>query len=327
MEKRRLGNSDLDLTAIGFGAWAIGGPWLHGWGKQEDNASIRAIQYALDQGINWIDTAHVYGFGHSERIVGQAIKGRKDQAIIATKCGLLADSKGGIYGCLKAKSVREELEGSLKRLDIEPIDLYQIHWPDPKEDIEEAWEEIQKAIQQGKIRYAGVSNFSPKQMQRLGKIAPITSLQPPYSMLRRQIEEEILPYCREKNIGVVPYSPMLSGMLTGKVTPEWVASLPEDDWRKHNNVEFQEPNLSINIEFIETTLRPIADQYKVDPGQIAVAWVLRDPVVTSAIVGARSEKQVEQTLRAAQINLTDKDLKKIEQGLAQRQDLLREKSS
>jgi len=319
MKKRKLGNSDLELSVIGFGAWALGGPWRYGWGPQDEEASIGAIHCAIEHGINWIDTAHVYGFGLSEEVVGKAIRGRRDEVFIATKCGRLPDGKGGVVGNLKAASIREELEGSLRRLGVEIIDLYQIHWPIPEEDIEEAWEEITKAIQEGKVRYAGVSNFNVEQMKKVQPSGLLTSLQPPYSMLRRDIEAEILPYCREHQIGVVPYSPMLSGMLTGKVTADWVASLPEDDWRKRFNPEFQEPNLSVNIDFVEQTLRPIARQHGVEPGQVAVAWTLRDPVVTSAIVGGRNARQVEETVRAEQVQLTEEDLTRIEQGLKERQ--------
>ncbi len=318
METRPLGHSGLRLSVIGLGAWAIGGPWLYGWGRQEDDQSIEAIQSALDQGVNWIDTAHVYGHGHSEEVVGKALRGRRDRALVATKCSRLPDGKGGVRSCLKAKSIREELEGSLKRLGVEVIDLYQIHWPNPQEDIEEAWEEIQRAIQEGKVRYAGVSNFNIEQMKRLQRIAPIASLQPPYSMLRRDIEKEILPFCRENQIGVIAYSPMLSGLLTGKVTRQWVQDLPDDDWRKRFNEEFQEPRLSINIEFVQSTLRPIAQSHGVDPGQVAIAWTLRDPTVTSAIVGSRTAWQVAETVRAAAVRLSRSELDAIEDGLKAR---------
>jgi aryl-alcohol dehydrogenase-like predicted oxidoreductase len=318
METRPLGNSGLRLSVIGLGAWAIGGPWLYGWGQQDDNRSIEAIQCALDQGINWIDTAHVYGHGHSEEVVSKTLHGRRDRALVATKCSRLPDGKGGVRSCLKAKSIREELEGSLKRLGVEVIDLYQIHWPNPQEDIEEAWEEIQRAIQEGKVRYAGVSNFNIEQMKRLQRIAPIASLQPPYSLLRRDIEKEILPFCKENRIGVVAYSPMLSGLLTGKVTRQWVQDLPDDDWRKRFNEEFQEPRLSINIEFVQSTLRPIAQAHGVDPGQVAIAWTLRDSTVISAIVGGRTAKQVGETVRAAAIRLSRSELDAIETGLKAR---------
>lgn len=321
MEKRRLGNSDLDLTVVGFGAWAIGGPWSHGWGETDDNESIGAIREALDRGVNWIDTAHVYGIGHSEKVVARAVKGRRDNVIIATKCGLVDDGKGGVVPSLKRDSVRRELEGSLRRLDVDVIDLYQIHWPKPEEDIEEAWEEIAKARDEGLIRWAGVSNFNVDQLERVARIAPVTSLQPPYSMLRPAIEEEILPYCRKNGIGVVSYSPMLSGMLTGKVTKERAENLQEGDWRR-NSPEWKEPHLSINIDFVEGTLRPIADKHGVAPGQVAVAWVLKHPAITSAIVGARRASQVEETIKAASVSLSDEDLATIKAGIEKRAEAL-----
>lgn len=319
MQKRRLGNSDLDLTVIGFGAWAIGGDgWQFSWGPQDDADSVSAIHAALDVGINWIDTAHVYGHGHSEEVVGRAIKGRRDGVFVATKCGLLRGEDGGVRPYLKADSVREELEGSLRRLGVDAIDLYQIHWPNPEEDIEEAWEEINKARDEGLVKWAGVSNHNAAQMERLRAIAPVTSLQPPYSMLARGIEDETLPYCGEHHIGVVGYSPMVSGMLTGKVTREWVANLPDGDFRKSINGQFQEPKLSASIAFVDGVLKPIAEKHDVEPGQVAVAWVLRDERVTSAIVGARRPDQIQATARAADVQLDAEDYAAIEEGLEQR---------
>ena len=281
--------------------------------------SIHAIQAGIDSGINWIDTAPVYGFGRSETVVGQAIQGRREQVFVVTKCGLLPDGQGGAFRRLKAESIKEELEGSLKRLNVDVIDLYQIHWPNPEEEIEEAWEVITDAIQQGKVCHGGVSNFNVKQMKRLKAIAPVSSLQPSYSMLDRSVEEEILPYCRQEEIGVLAYSPMASGVLTGKMTPQWVASLPEDDWRKAFGQEFKEPQLTHNIEFVETVLRPIAQAHGVDPGQIGVAWTLRKEVVTSSIVGARNPNQINKTVRAADVQLTTEEVDLIEQGLEQRE--------
>jgi len=318
MRKNKLGSSNLELTVIGFGAWAIGGAgWAYSWGPQDDEDSINAIHAALDAGINWIDTAHVYGHGHSEEVVGRAIKGRRNDVIVATKCGLLKDKDGGAYPCLKKKSVREELEGSLRRLGVEVIDLYQIHWPNPEEDIEEAWEVLADAKDKGLVRAIGVSNFNAAQMDRVGKIAPIHSLQPPYSMWRRAIEAETQPYCQKNDIGIVAYSPMVSGFLTGKLSAAWVKGLPEDDWRR-NNVNAKEPALSANIAFIEGTVRPIAAAHDVGVGEIAIAWTLRGNGITSAIVGGRSPEQVKQTARAAEVTLSTEELQKIEDGLKKR---------
>jgi aryl-alcohol dehydrogenase-like predicted oxidoreductase len=318
MQKNKLGASELELTVMGFGAWAIGGGgWAFAWGPQDDQDSISAIHAALDAGINWIDTAHVYGHGHSEEVVGRAIKGRRSEVIVATKCGLLKGNDGSVVNCLNRKSVREELEGSLRRLGVDVIDLYQIHWPNPEEDIEEAWEVLAEAKEKGLVRAIGVSNFNAAQMERVRKIAPIDSLQPPYSMWRRQIEAETQPYCRKHNIGIVSYSPMVSGFLTGKLSAAWVKSLPEDDWRR-NNVNAKEPALSANIEFIENTVRPIAKKHNVGVGEIAIAWVLRGGAITSAIVGGRSPQQVKETVRAAAVKLSVDELQAIEEGLKKR---------
>ena len=245
---RTLGNSDLQLTPIGFGAWAIGGGnWEFAWGPQDDNESIAAIHRALDLGINWIDTAAVYGLGHSEEVVGRAVKSSSHKPLVFTKCSMRWNADRSIYRSLTSASLREELENSLRRLGVETIDLYQIHWPNPEEEIEEGWETLARFKEQGKVRWIGVSNFSVEQMKRVQKIAPITSLQPPYSMLRRAIEEEILPFCEANDIGVINYSPMLSGLLTGKMTAERDRDFPEDDWRRRN-VEFNEPRLSRNLQ-------------------------------------------------------------------------------
>lgn len=320
MEKRKLGNSDLHLSVVGLGTWAIGGPWKMGWGEQDDKDSIAAIQASIDHGINWIDTAHVYGFGHSEEICGRAIKGRRDDVIVATKCGLLHDGQGGVDFNLTKKSVLEEIEGSLKRLDVDVIDLYQIHWPNPEDQIEEGWAAIQQAIEQGKIRWGGVSNFDPDHMDRLGP-ENIVSLQPPYSMLRPKIEEEHVPYCHKHNIGIVAYSPMLSGVLTGKVSHERIKKMDSTDWRL-NNKEWKEPNLSANIDFVEKTLRPIAESHDCEPAQIAVAWTLRKNIITSAIVGARNEEQVLGNAKAGSVRLSDEELSKIDDGLKAREEVL-----
>ena len=312
MQTRKLGYSDLYLTPIGLGTWAIGGgnnPY--GWGAQDDNDSITTIRHALDLGINWIDTAAGYGKGHSEEIIGQAIAGRRHEVIIATKCGILWKADGSdIYGHLKPESIRQEVENSLRRLKVEVIDLYQIHWPLPDEDIEAGWGAVADLIQAGKVRYGGVSNFSVAQLQRIQAIHPVTSLQPPYSMLVREVETELLPFCAANNIGVVVYSPMQAGLLTGKITKERVAAFPADDWRKNSRF-FQEPQLSAHLELVEK-LRPIAEHHGWSLPQLAIAWVLRRSEITSAIVGARQSKQVDEFLGTKQWSLSAEDIAKIE---------------
>lgn len=305
-----LGNSDLQLTRIGFGAWAIGGGnWDFGWGPQDDDESIRAIHQALDEGINWIDTAAIYGLGHSEKIVGKAVKGSAHKPLIFTKCSMRWDWKRTIYRSLKAASVREELDASLRRLGVETIDLYQVHWPNPEEEIEEGWAELARQQKAGKIRWIGVSNFSVAQMQRAQAIAPITSLQPPYSMLRAAVEEEILPYCKANDIGVINYSPMVSGLLTGRMSAERVAAMPADDWRR-KAVEFNEPRLSRNLRLVEV-LREIGSAHGVEPGVVAVAWTLHHPAITAAIVGGRSGEQVKGLAPALHFKLSDEEFARI----------------
>jgi aryl-alcohol dehydrogenase-like predicted oxidoreductase len=288
---RTLGNSDLHLTPIGFGAWAIGGGnWEFAWGSQDDQESIDAIHQALDEGVNWIDTAAIYGLGHSEEVVGRALKSTTHKPLVFTKCSMRWHEDRSIYRSLTAKSLAEELDSSLRRLGVDTIDLYQIHWPNPDEEIEEGWETLARFKEQGKVRWIGVSNFSVEQMKRAQKIAPITSLQPPYSMLRRAIEEEVLPFTQANGIGVINYSPMVSGLLTGAMTAERVAAFPEDDWRR-GAVEFKEPRLSRNLRLVEL-LREIGNGHGVGPGVVAVAWTLEHPAITAAIVGGRSGKQV-----------------------------------
>ncbi len=313
MKTKQLGNSDLNITVIGLGAWAIGGSWRWGWGPQEDQDSLDTIIRALEKGVNWIDTAAVYGLGHSEEVVGRAVREYGNKPYIFTKCGLRWNEdnpKREAFGILKAKSVREEAENSLKRLGIDVIDLYQIHWPNPNSDIEEAWTEMAKLKEEGKVRWIGVSNHNVAQMERLQRIAPITSLQPPYNLLNRSVESAILPYCAERNIGTIVYSPMASGLLTGKMTRERIASLPDDDWRKQD-VNYSEPNLSRNLELVEW-LRGIADRKGVSPAEIAIAWTLKNTAVTAAIVGMRKPDQVDSVLRAVDVNFTDEDLARIE---------------
>jgi aryl-alcohol dehydrogenase-like predicted oxidoreductase len=307
---KTLGNSDLQLTPIGFGAWAIGGGnWDFAWGAQDDSESIRAIHQALDEGINWIDTAAIYGLGHSEEIVGQAVKTSTHKPLIFTKCSMRWDAERKIYRSLKAASVQEELEGSLQRLGVETIDLYQVHWPNPDEEIEEGWAELARLQKAGKIRWIGVSNFNVAQMKRAQAIAPITSLQPPYSMLRPAIEQEILPYCQANDIGVINYSPMVSGLLTGRMSAERVASMPADDWRR-KAVEFNEPRLSRNLKLVEV-LREIGSAHGVTPGVVAVAWTLHHPAITAAIVGGRSGEQVKGLAPALHFRLSKEEFASI----------------
>jgi aryl-alcohol dehydrogenase-like predicted oxidoreductase len=316
MKTKQLGKSGLALTRVGLGTWAIGGAdWQFGWGSQDDRDSIATVHEALDLGINWIDTAAVYGLGHSEEIVGRAVAGRRDKLIIATKCGRLADpGSTTILSRLKAASVRSELEASLRRLKTDYIDLYQIHWPDPDPDIEEGWEEIAKAVREGKVRFAGVSNFNPEQMRRIQKIHPIASLQPPYSMLRRDVEKEVLPFCAANGIGVICYSPMQMGLLTGTFTRERAASLPKDDVRARNPL-FAEPALSRNLALVEQ-LRPLAKKNGRSLAELAVAWVLRRSEVTAAIVGGRRPGQVAEIAAAADWEMSPADTAEIEALLA-----------
>lgn len=311
MQKRQLGNSDLQITPIGVGAWAMGGAdWAFSWGHQEDNNSIEAIHTALDAGINWIDTAAIYGLGHSEEVVGKAIAGRSTRPYIFTKCGLVWDDKRQISRSLKADSVRREVEASLRRLKIDAIDLYQIHWPDPEPDIEEGWQTLAQLKKEGKVRHIGVSNFNVAQMKRAQKIAPITSLQPPYNIVTADIEKEVLPFCREHNIGIIVYSPMKSGLLSGKMTRERIAKLPPDDFRPRT-VSFKEPLLTRNLGLVEV-LRAIGDRHGRTPGEVAIAWTLRDPVITGAIVGMRSADQSKQIVRSAEFRLATDEVREIE---------------
>jgi aryl-alcohol dehydrogenase-like predicted oxidoreductase len=311
---RTLGNSDLQLTPIGFGAWAIGGGnWEFAWGPQDDNESIAAIHRALDLGVNWIDTAAIYGLGHSEEMVGRALKTTSHKPLVFTKCSMRWHADRSIYRSLKAQSLAEELEGSLRHLGVETIDLYQVHWPNPETEIEEGWEALARFREQGKIRWVGVSNFNVEQMKQAQKIAPITSLQPPYSMLRRAIEHEVLPFAQANNIGVINYSPMVSGLLTGKMTAERVAALPADDWRKRAT-EFNEPRLSRNLQLVEL-LREIGHGHNVSPGVVAVAWTLRNPAITAAIVGGRSAQQVEGVAPALDFRLTGDEYSRINEFL------------
>jgi aryl-alcohol dehydrogenase-like predicted oxidoreductase len=312
MEKRQLGSSDFQITSIGFGAWAIGGTgWKFGWGEQDDSESIGAIHEALDAGVNWIDTAAAYGLGHSEEVVARALEEYKgERPFVFTKCERTWDENRQLVPCLKAASVKRECEDSLRRLKVDVIDLYQVHWPQPDEDIEEGWTAMAELQAAGKVRYIGVSNFSVAQMKRAQAIAPITSLQPPYSLIERAIEPEILPYCQENRIGVIGYSPMESGLLTGAMTRERIAALPTDDWRR-NNQDFNEPNLTRNLELVEL-LKAIGERHGHTPGEVAIAWTLRHPAVTGAIVGMRRPGQAAGVLGAADFRLSAAELDEIE---------------
>jgi aryl-alcohol dehydrogenase-like predicted oxidoreductase len=307
MKTRRLGKSGPELTVIGFGAWAIGGPWLYGWGPVNDDESIAAIEKGLETGMNWIDTAAAYGFGHSETVVSRALRKVGRRVFVATKCGLISDGKGGAYRNSRPQSIRAELEGSLKRLEVDCIDLYQIHWPDANVPVEESWGEMNRFQEEGKVRYIGVSNYDVPLLKRCAAVAPVQSLQPPYSMLSRVIEKETLAYCEREGIGVVVYSPMQSGLLSGRFDK---SKLAPDDWRREVEI-FQEPQLSKNLALVEK-LRPIADRYRITVGQLAIAWVLRHRSVTSAIVGARTSVQVKENAKGAAIEITPTDLVEIE---------------
>ncbi|VAX26593.1 Aldo/keto reductase [hydrothermal vent metagenome] len=316
-----LGNTALEISPIGLGTWAIGGDWSFGWGAQDDAESIAAIERAVDLGINWIDTAPVYGLGHAEKIVAQALKtlGSARRPLVFTKCGLVWDENKNIGHSLKSDSIRKEVEASLKRLQTEVLDLCQIHWPSfppgsPSPDLETAWQTLADLITEGKIRHIGVSNFSVEQLERIQKIVPITSLQPPYSPLMRALENDVLPFCEKQNIGVIVYSPMHNGLLSGKMSRERIDTLPDSDWRKKVNPAFREPLLSRNLTFVEI-LRKIGKHHGRSPGEVAIAWVLRLPAVTGAIVGARNAAQVDGFVKAMNFRLSESEISEIEHQL------------
>jgi aryl-alcohol dehydrogenase-like predicted oxidoreductase len=318
MELRPLGNTDLHITPIGVGAWAMGGGgWSFAWGPQDDNESIAAIHHAVDLGINWIDTAAVYGLGHSEEVVSRALAQlpASRRPLVFTKCSLVWDEKGVITHSLEPASLRREAEASLRRLGVDTIDLYQIHWPTwsggAAPGIEEAWLTLADLQRAGKLRHIGVSNFNSGQLERIRSIAPVASLQPPYSMLRRDVEREALPYCQAHDIGVIVYSPMLSGLLSGTMTRERIASMPADDWRATKNVEFAEPRLSRNLVLVER-LRTLGARHGRSPGEVAIAWALRHPAVTGAIVGARRASHVDGFVHAAGFRLSQDEIAQIE---------------
>jgi len=315
MEKRRLGNSDLMITPIGIGAWAMGGGgWQFAWGPQEDKDSVEAIHAGLDKGLNWIDTAAVYGLGHSEEVVAKALEGRSNRPYVFTKCERVWDENGKIGGCLKRDSIRRELEASLRRLKVDVIDLYQIHWPQPDEDVEEGWETLAELKREGKVRWIGVSNFNAQQLERARRIAPITSLQPPYSIISPEIEDEVLPYCLRHGIGVLAYSPMKSGLLSGKMTRERIAAFPKDDFRG-NTPNFQEPLLTRNL-MLADLLREIGARHGRTTGEVAIAWTLRHPAVTAAIVGVRTAAHVDGIIGAATFRLSPEEVDEIARFMA-----------
>ena len=311
MTKKKLGNSDLEITPIGVGAWAMGGGgWAFAWGPQDDNESIAAIRAACEKGVNWVDTAAVYGLGHSEEVVARAIEGFSPRPYIFTKCARVWNEQRQIGKKLKADSVRAECEASLRRLKVDTIDLYQIHWPEPDEDIEEGWATMAALQKEGKVRWIGVSNFSVDQLKRIAAIAPITSLQPPYSMLVRGSEEALLPYAQQNGIGVLVYSPMRNGLLSGGMTKERVAAFAEDDFRRRNP-DFLEPALTHNLK-VADLLKAIGGRHGRTAGEVAIAWTLRHPGVTAAIVGMRSPQQVDGVIGAMDFRLSTQEIDEIE---------------
>jgi len=314
MNTRKLGSSDFMITPIGFGAWAVGGPWKFGWGEQRDRDSIAAIHQALELGVNWIDTAAIYGLGHSEEVVAKALRDwTGKRPYVFTKCGMVWNEKGEVGYSLRAESIRRECEASLRRLEVDAIDLYQIHWPvDNLAETAEGWTTMAELQKEGKVRWIGVSNFSVQELQKAKGIAPVISLQPPYSLVRRDAEKDLLPFCEHENIGVIVYSPMASGLLTGAMTRDRIAKLPAGDWRR-GNPDFQEPKLSQNLTLVDR-LRAIGARHGKSPGEVAIAWTLRNPAVTGAIVGARNAKQVDGIIGGAIFRLTRQEITELEAG-------------
>jgi len=316
LQTKQLGNSDLAITPVGFGAWAIGGDWKFGWGAQDDTDSIGAIHRALELGINWIDTAAVYGLGHSEEVVARALREwPHERPYVFTKCGMIWNDRREIDYSLKAGSIRREVENSLRRLRVDVIDLYQIHWPvDDLAETEEGWRTLAALKKEGKVRWIGASNFSVAELEAAQRIAPVTSLQPPYSLIRRGIENDVLPFSQREDIGVIVYSPMASGLLTGAMTRERVRALPKEDWRSQNP-EFQEPKLTDNLALVER-LRAVGARHGRTAGEVAIAWTLHHPAVTGAIVGARNPGQLDGIVGAASLHLTDEEVLEIEGAVA-----------
>jgi aryl-alcohol dehydrogenase-like predicted oxidoreductase len=313
LKTTQLGQTGLEITPVGFGAWALGGgDWEHGWGRQDDDESIAAIHHALEHGVNWIDTAAAYGFGHSEEIVGRALQGLSERPYVFTKCSLLEGPGRRVVHSLKRDSILHEAQDSVRRLGVDAIDLYQVHWPIPAEDIDEGWEALAELKELGLVRHIGVSNFDVDQLRSIQQVAPVETLQPQYSLIERDLERELLPFAEREGIGVIAYSPMGSGMLTGAMTRERVAKLAEEDWRKRDP-RFNEPQLTDNLDLVER-LWGVADRHDTTPGAVAVAWTLRNPAVDGAIVGFRGPNQVDPILTAANLELSDEDLDQIEGG-------------
>jgi aryl-alcohol dehydrogenase-like predicted oxidoreductase len=324
MQTRRLGQTDLEITTIGFGAWAIGGGgWVFGWGPQDDADSVATIQRAVALGINWIDTAAVYGLGHSERVVARALRDmpRGERPYVFTKCSLVWDDQRNVTHTLRGDVIRRECDESLHRLEVDRIDLYQVHWPTwagtpstSNGSIEEAWGTLADLQREGKVRHIGVSNFDADELARAQAVAPVASVQPPYSVLRREIEDRVLPFCREHDIGVIVYSPMQSGLLSGRMTRERIANLPEDDWRR-KATWFNEPHLTRALE-VQDVLASIGARQGRTAGHVAIAWTLRHPAVTAAIVGARTPQQIEELADAGSVTLTEEEVARIEAAAA-----------
>lgn len=311
MQTVKFGKTDMEITTIGFGSWAIGGSgWRAAWGPQDDEEAGGAIKRAVELGINWIDTAAVYGLGHSEELVARALKDVSDRPYVFTKCSLVWDENGETGNSLKKSSIKQECEDSLRRLQADVIDLYQIHWPNPDEDVEEGWEALAELKEEGKVQHIGVSNFNVEQMKRIDEISPVETLQPPYNLISRGIADEILPYCEENDIGVIVYSPMKSGLLTGKMTLDRIQNLPSDDWRR-DAPEFNEPRLSRNLELVNL-LQEIGEEHDKSPAEVSIAWTLRHPAVTAAIVGGRRPDQVDGIIGAAEWRLSDDEIGRIE---------------